>query len=582
MNPPVFLAIYDPRLSGAATAWRQRARHRTGLVPIVDTAALAIFVSPGTDWLPLAPTGAVIGKLFGSGSATRVEGLPGAPLDAHGTNGTFAEQYWGDYVAIAGDAGGARLATFRAPSGGVHGFRTRVDEVLFLASNVELLRDLEIITPAIDWAFVAHHLAFSHLHGRATGIPGISEVLPGEMVIDAGTERERHVLWSPWSFTAPERRIDDRDEAARHVHDAVGRAVTALVEPGARVALELSGGLDSSIVAAALASAGRSAVGINLVTPGGDGDERSYARAVSEKTGIRLIEAPIAGDIDLTEVQPRLDARPGMLAMLRLADRSLAAIGAAERVSAFVNGTGGDCVFCSLGSSAPAADRLRAHGLGAGFARTIADVARVHDSNIWKVARMTMRRVRRARASPAWPRNSHFLAEHRLPRAPASHSWLDEPAGALDGSRAHVHAILASYAHLDGYGRHTVAPSLVPLLAQPVVEACLSIPSWLWVAGGRDRAVARAAFRRELPAIVAERRSKGAMDAFCARTFETNRARLRPFLLDGLVANAGLLDRDAIDTYLARPFANRDRDFYRLLPIIDTELWARALLANGR
>src|SRR5690606_13563984 len=157
----------------------------------------------------------------------------------------------------------------------------------------------------------------------------------------------------------------------------------------------------------------------------------------------------------------------------------------------------------------------------------------------------------------------------------------DAPDGILGGAQAHVHAILASYAHLDGYGRHTIAPSIFPLLAQPVVEACLAVPSWLWVAGGRDRAVARTAFYMELPTSVSERRSKGAMDAFCARTFDINRARLRPFLLDGLIANAGLLDRDAIDTYLAHPFASRDRDFYRLLPIIDTELWARALLSSG-
>lgn len=81
---------------------------------------------------------------------------------------------------------------------------------------------------------------------------------------------------------------------------------------------------------------------------------------------------------------------------------------------------------------------------------------------------------------------------------------------------------------------------------------------------------------------VAERRTKGAMDAFCARTFDLNRERLKPFLLDGLIAGAGLLDRAAIETYLTRPFANRDQLFYQLLPIIDAELWARALVAGSR
>lgn len=580
MTPPVFLAVLDLQGAEAATVWKQRIARRTGLLPVIDTPALAIFVSPGAAWRPLVPAGAIIGKLYQSGTATRVEWPFGDPLEADGK--LLAERYWGDYVAISADMDGARVSTFRAPSGGIHAFRARADGVQFVASHIELFCDIEIIKPSIDWEFVAHHLTFSHLHGRATGIAGIDEILPGESAVEAGAASERHVRWSPWSFTVPERRVEDFGEAARHLREVVGHAVTALIEPGAKVALELSGGLDSSIVAAALAAEGRSAVGINLVTPGGDGDERDYARAVSATTRIRLIEAEIDGEIDLTEVEPRIEARPGMLAMLRLADRSLGEVGRKEGVSAFVNGTGGDCVFCSLGSSAPVADKLRAHGIGAGLVRTTRDVARVHDSNFWTVARMAARRARPFRPAPTWPRNHRFLKQELLPPEPAVHHWLDAPRDTLDGPRAHVHAILASTAHLDGYGRHAIAPSLFPLLAQPVVEACLAIPSWLWVAGGRDRAVARAAFLAELPAIVAERRSKGAMDAFCARIFDLNRARLRPFLLDGLIANAGLLDRAAIAAYLARPFTNRDRDFYHLFPIIDTELWARALLGSGR
>lgn len=577
---PAFLAVFNPARSAAFARWKSVVESSPDLAPLFQSPSLAVFASPGTQWLPIARHGCVIGSLHTAGSAALVDRI--GPISPDALGAWLIEKHWGDYVAImARDAPGSgkRLHAVRAPSGGLHAFRTQRDGLLFIASHVELLHGLGITRTTIDWHFVAEHLAFSHLHARRTGIAGIEEILPGEEAIDTATGSMSRPLWSPWNFTAAARRIDDFGLAAARVHGAILLSVAAHVAPEAHVALELSGGLDSSVVAAALSAAGRTAVAVNLATPGSEGDERLYARAVSASTGIPLIEIVTEGEIDLTHVVPRIEARTGMLAMLRLADRAFADVGREQGVTAFVNGTGGDCVFCSLGTSAPAADRLRTYGPGLGFIRTIADIARVHDSNIWTVARLSFRAARRSRPSPVWPRNRQFLADEGLPDQPPPHHWLDEPPHTPGGARAHVHAILASYAHLDGYGRHAVAPSLFPLLAQPVVEACLTVPSWLWVAGGRDRAVARAAFSPALPAMVAERRTKGAMDAFCARIFEVNRARLKPFLLDGLIADRGLLDRDAIEAYLARPFAKRDQTFYHLLPVIDAELWARALIA---
>lgn len=577
MMPACFLAILDPAASDTAARLKKRARSMGKLAPVFDRDPLTILATPETCIVEAGDLGLVLGDLFRAGTSTRVLKLDREAICDNGQ--VPVDRYWGDYVALTTVQDDGPTSIFRSPSGGVHAFRARIGPIVCVASHIELLIDLGLEPPAIDWAFVAHHLAFSHLHTAATGIVGIDEIQPGDCAIEHGERSERRTIWSPWLFTARERRVATFEDAILGVRDAVLHATAALVPPGEKVALELSGGLDSSIVAAALAATGRSAIAINLATPGPEGDERHHARAVSEHTKIPLVEALIAGEIDFTLVSQRLEARPGMLAMLRLADRFFAGQGRDHGVTAFINGTGGDCVFCSLGTAAPAADWLNARGPTPGFAATVRDLATVHGDNIWHVARMALRLRRRGPPVPIWRRNRQFLTNDRLPDAPDYHPWLDEPDGALHGTRAHVHAILASYSHLDGYGRHDVAPSLFPLLSQPVVEACLSIPTWFWVAGGRDRSVAREAFRGALPRSIIERRTKGGMDAFCAKTFDLNRTRLLPFLLDGRLTGAGLLDRAAIEAYLGQPFANRDQRFYHLLPIIDVEAWARSVTA---
>src|SRR3546814_4606949 len=57
-----------------------------------------------------------------------------------------------------------------------------------------------------------------------------------------------------------------------------------------QILVELSGGLDSSIVTAALKSADADFSAITFATPDAEGDERVYARAVAARCGIALAE----------------------------------------------------------------------------------------------------------------------------------------------------------------------------------------------------------------------------------------------------------------------------------------------------
>lgn len=114
-----------------------------------------------------------------------------------------------------------------------------------------------------------------------------------------------------------------------------------------------------------------------------------------------------------------------------------------------------------------------------------------------------------------------------------------------------------------------------PLLAQPVVEACLKVPTWMWISGGRNRAVARDAFADLLPRGILDRRSKGSYTGYMAAVYARNKSGMRQFLEEGELCAHGLLDRSALAAFFARELAPRDLSFLRIFDLCTTENWVR-------
>lgn len=568
------LALGAGRDAGRRIA--ERAASVLPLAPSFERDDLHILVSANTAHRTFGQAGFAVGQLVSGPAGTSGRPIGTSPSDGH----RLVSSFWGDYVAFLCGTETDPISVIRSPSGGVAAYRTAVDAVTLISSDVEFLLALMNNRPAIDWHFVAHHLAFPHLRASATGLAGIDELFAGDCTVFHGKDAERFAVWSPWDFAAADRQITDPTEARSLVRRAVVEAVSGLTASHRSVLLELSGGLDSSVLAAALGVSGVRASALNLVTPGSEGDERTYARATAACVGLALDERQVADDVDLTQAVQSRTPRPGIPAILRPADRLFGEVARSKGVDAFVSGTGGDCIFCSPASAAPAADALRMHGPGRRFVRAVHHIAEIHDTTLWIAGSMAWRQALRPPIHRVWPNTNVFLAESMLPREPDFHPWLAEPLRALPGRRSHIRSVVAAFAHLDGYARHAMAPSVFPLLSQPVMEACFRVPTWMWVDGGRDRAVAREAFRDRLPAEIINRRTKGGMDAYCIRNFEANRARLEPFLLEGHLADAGLLDRPAVAAFLRQPVGVRDDRVYRLFPIIDVEAWLRGWLGD--
>ncbi|MBI1684220.1 asparagine synthase-related protein [Caulobacter hibisci] len=487
----------------------------------------------------------------------------------------LASDYWGRYVAVLVEAEPDLVSVSRDPSGQTPCLHAVIDDVDYVFSHPGLVVDLGLLAPRVDWRQLAHHIAYRGARTLRTALVGVDELPPGDTLVLSGRGRTSAAFWRPRDFVGVDRHLGD-DEAAPRLFAEVERTVAALASAEGAIVLELSGGLDSSIVALALR--GRSNVhAVNVTTEGPEGDERRYARQVSATAGLPMVELGLtASDIDF-EAPPRVRlARPGRSTVLQSVDAAFLREGRARGATAFFNGAGGDSVLGYFNSAAPVVDRLRVEGLGPGLATTVLDIAALTGATAWTVARLALRiSLQRPAARGASPDLEH-LSPAFWDLEPPARPWLEGLEQATPGRRRHVEAVLGIHGHLDGLDRSLAGRIISPHVAQPVLELALRIPTWLSVAGGRDRAVARQAYAALLPSDVFNRRSKGRINRFIAQAYQSNLPVIKRVLFNGRLAEQGVLDLEAVGRTMSGPVEMDDARFMSIVRLVDVELWARS------
>jgi asparagine synthase (glutamine-hydrolysing) len=117
-------------------------------------------------------------------------------------------------------------------------------------------------------------------------------------------------------------------------------------------------------------------------------------------------------------------------------------------------------------------------------------------------------------------------------------------------------------------------------VSQPVLEACLRLPSYVLAPGGADRGLARAAFASLIAPKVLERRSKGRTNSYLAHILLRHRCFLRTFLLDGALAEADMIARAPLAAALSEEGLIRHAEHHaRLVGFLGVEAWLRKLPA---
>lgn len=544
-----------------------------GLRPVARFPRGVALTEAATPMVTMADgTGLVIGELFARGSARRIDCLDAAAARAiEADNAVLINDHWGEYVALL--AGRDDPLVLRDPSGARACYALGGQGVAVIMSDIAIATTLGLVDGAINWPLLGQWLAHPGIRTEATCLVGVDEILPGTVWSVAAGSPARRTVWTPWAFAAPDRQFADREEAVSALRETALLATKACAAQSTSALLEMSGGLDSSIVAACLRNAEIPVTCVSLWAPDPGADERPYAQAVADR-----IKAPIhfvrlaAEDVDIAAVSPIRKPRPVDHPLKRAADLVLEREGRNRNIDSFFSGSGGDYVLGYLTSSAPAADALLARGPGRTFVTAIADVAALHECSVWKVAGLAMRKAQRRGAGGTSAARLFLSDEIRARQAPP-HPWLAAPRDSWPGKREQIDSLIRCQGIREERDRRRIAPLRMPLLSQPMVETCLRVPSWMAVTGGRNRAVARDAFADHLPAPILRRRTKGNFTSFNAALFTRHRGALRDLLLGGRLIAEGLLDRGALERYLdtERPLA--DTAYPEILDLAGVELW---------
>jgi asparagine synthase (glutamine-hydrolysing) len=485
------------------------------------------------------------------GRAFERDGLSGGD----GAGPAFARRLmsgrWGAYVALGRDADGERWL-FRDPSGQLDAVAWATPSAMFVSNDLHLVPAALRPAARVDWDRVANFVRRPASLVGPVALTGLTAVAPGQALqMRSGRAVQ---LWTPAACVAAGVAGIGGDPDAT-LRSAVTETVSAWTGAWSRYLAEASGGFDSSVVSL-LARAGPNGAGLlGLLNFHGDrleGDERGWAEQVAAAAGRPLLAEGKAvrslAEADLMELAD--GARPAVATLDPPRDRRTAEVAREQAAEGLLTGYGGDVVFYRMQSAMPVADLLRARAGPARVTGLALDIARDLRLPVWQVLWDA------AFPGPRLRRDSSFLSPFFGPRAQAAagaaveHPWLEGVRRLPPGKQLQVLHLTVSQLALGRNRRRAAVEVAHPLLCQPVVEACLAIPSFRHLEGGVDRGLARRMFAPWLPPGVAARRSKGTLTSFYTRVVAASLPFLRPWLLDGRLVAEGVLDRGAVEQAL--------------------------------
>ncbi|WP_143435357.1 asparagine synthase-related protein [Henriciella aquimarina] len=531
-----------------------------------------------------SPEGAVFGSVFARSDKL----VPAPPVHdvmpeearriLRSRGGALLADYWGSYIAFLPDADGYAVLT--SPTGAIPCFHTRRGAVRLVFSDLAACACLGWRDTSINYDFVGRLLLYDKIQTGETGLCGVHELNAG-CRLDASLDAETGgLVWDPREVAGQALELPEPD-AARLLRQTVRYVVQSWAADCGAILLNLSGGLDSAIVAACLGEMDRGdieAVHFRLLSD--DPPEAHYARDAARCAGLALHEIPLdpATALPAPEHHP-LSVRPW---------RQFLALDHGDAIGgdllagqpALFSGQGGDHLFLETRSPLVFADYVSRHGPGPRLAAELLGAARLSGQSIWSTAASAMSALHGRNRESRFARD---LAARSLPMHEAAGGpsgtlnllplWACERGG-LPPAKFEQVASLVHMAHLrDTVRRDGLGRTCHPLISQPLVDLCLRLPAYCLSPRGVSRGLARHAMTGRIPDSVRLRRSKGNASKFFAARISAARQRIVSHLMEGELVRQGLLKAAEVEAFMRTDAFARMPSGRTMLVLYAIEAW---------
>jgi asparagine synthase (glutamine-hydrolysing) len=510
-----------------------------------------------------------------------IRGTGDSPLIPHAYERwglSFAERLDGMFAIALWDGTRERLVLVRDRLGKKPLLYARLpDGSLAFASETKALLQLPSLPRELDLAQLDAYLALQYV--PRSGLRAVEKVPPASTVVVEGSAVRSERYW--WPGAASRDSSLTGVEAVARVREEVTAAVRRRLVADVPLGALLSGGIDSSVVVAAMAQAQAEPVRTFTVGfPDARYDERPHARAVAERYGTAHEELVLETAPELGRLAHVFDEPFGDEAALPL----LHVCEATRRhVTVALVGDGGDEVFGGY-------ERYAAHSLAGRVPRTAAALL-ANGLELLPQARReprsTLYRARRfldVAAQPSGDRYARLVEVFplELRRRLWTNEALAQATSSLLPAAEDLRLVdVESYLPGDLLPKSDLASMAVslelrsPFLDHRLVELGLALPREL----AAGKAALKQAFAADLPPAVAERRKTG-FGVPLGRWFrEELRATAEDLLLGG---DRGLFRRHELERLLREHQHGGADHGHRLWCLCMLELWQRTYVDAGR
>jgi asparagine synthase (glutamine-hydrolysing) len=519
-------------------------------------------------------------------------------LHSHGRS--LIDSDWGSYVLFLRGPHEYTFTVFRGPCGSLACYYFTEDRcTIFVSDTSDLVWLCEGLL-SLNWDSIRAQAAAGDYLTRETGLRELSAMISGESLDIREGKITTRLYWNPCRLTG--KPIDCFAEAAALLQAETHRCIHSWASLHDTVLLLLSGGLDSSIVLSCLRSAPNRVrvIAVNFYSQG-PGDERPYARSMAQTTGTQLEEVASNLCIDLREFS-NCSLTPSPVLSFSAFDVEPVMRRLAETWNATVIFTGetGDDVFGHAPAPDTLAEILQHRQRMLRFFSASMDYAELARVSVWRAMLLAYRHLRWIRRIDTWSVYHHRrLAgqandQSLVSRAACStyesmisrflHPWFQDTDALPLGKAMLIYSLVkatSSVSH-SPFKEAADAPTLSPLVSQPLIEAALRIPSDMHIIRAENGAVARAAFRSTLSPLVLDRGvGKGIPATWARHLLENNTAFLSDLLLDGWLVQKGILERDKVQAMLSKDICRTRVGVADVIRQIYIETWLRRWIGEG-